>query len=97
MAEVFLCRAGQLDDRSRRDLRRAGVVVVEVEDPSACQFIRSTESIGADDMLWAAIDALRKTDGYEGSGARDQRERLANNLWRVINTQRAARGQVSSE
>lgn len=91
MAEVFMCTRGQLDDRSKRDLRKVGVVVVEVEDPSQCQFIRSTETVSADDMLWAALDALRVNNGYNDSG-KVQREQLAQNLFALVLNQRVEQG-----
>ncbi len=87
MSEVFLCAKGQLDARSRRDLRAASVVVVEVENPERCQFIRATETISADDMLWAVLDAINVKGNY-GSTGEGQRERLAMNLLRVVNDAR---------
>lgn len=80
MAEVFLCQTGQLTPTSRRDLKKAGVVVVEVEDPNACQFIKSSEVISHDDMLWACVDALNVEHSYSGKN----HERLAKNLLRII-------------
>jgi hypothetical protein len=88
VSEVFLCETGQLSAASKRDLKKAGIVVVEVEDPSRCQFIRATETISADDMLWAAIDALRVESGNYG---RDNRERLAHNLWVIVTDARNKR------
>jgi hypothetical protein len=87
MSEVFLCETGQLDDRSKRDLRKAGVVVVEVADPSKCQFIRSTEMISHDDMLWAAFKALNHNGGSYSKG-NEQREQLARNLMTVLDATR---------
>ena len=87
MSEVFLCESGQLDDRSKRDLRKAGIVVVEVADPGKCQFIRSTEVIGQDDMLWATLDALNHVGGSYNKGE-DQREQLARNLLTVVDASR---------
>lgn len=91
MSEVFLCRTGQLTAASKRDLKKAGIVVVEVEDPSACEFIRSGETIAGDDMLWACLDALRVETGSYG---RDQRDRLAQNLLKCMVASRTAKGQV---
>lgn len=81
MSEVFLCEKGQLDERSKRDLRKAGIVVAEVEDLARAAFIRASEVVSADDMLWACLDALRVDTGNYG---RDQRERLVHNLFRVV-------------
>jgi len=88
MAEVFLCKTGQITAVSRRELKRAGVVVVEVDDPAACQFIRSSALVSGDDMLHAACDALQQTytAGYNAKGADSQlhRERFALNLIELI-------------
>lgn len=92
MAEVFLCAKGQLARQARIDLREAGIVVVEVDDPTKCQFIRSTETVTADDMLWAALDAL-KVEGSYGNKGEEQRNRLASNLFTVVVENRRARGQ----
>jgi len=92
MSEVFLCKTGQLSVRSRLDLRKAGIVVVEVNDPTTCQFIRSTETIGADDMLWACLDALNHTPKEYGKGGELQREKLARNLLHIVVEQRSAGG-----
>ena len=79
MAEVFLCATGQLTAASRRELKRAGIVVVEVNDPSRCQFIRATEALSGGEMLHAACDALKRTykEDYnsEGSASKKHRER----------------------
>jgi methionine synthase II (cobalamin-independent) len=83
VTDVFLCKAGQLSPTSKRDLRKAGVVVVEVDDPSACQFIRSTETVSGDDMLWAAMDALKSSFGSYEKGEK-QREQFALNIAKVV-------------
>lgn len=89
MTEVFLCERGQLTVASKRDLRAAGVVVAEVADITKAAFVRSSEIVSADDMLWAALDALNSDkSGY--SGAREQREVLARNLLTIVNAQRKA-------
>lgn len=95
MAEVFLCQTGQLTPASRRELKRAGIVVVEVEDPAKCQFIKATETVSPDDMLWAACDALRATykDEYSraGSGSQQHREHFAVRLFELVDAARSAR------
>lgn len=97
MSEVFLCKTGQLNQTARRDLRKVGVVVVEVEDPTACQFIRSTEIVGADDMLWAALDALVLRAKYESNDHKVKMDRLAGNLLKIVVEQRHPRQAVSAE
>lgn len=83
MSEVFLCKIGQLSARSRTDLRKAGVVVVEVEDPAACTFIRASEVVSASDMVWAALDAVNFVGEY-GSKGGEQRRKFASNVLQVV-------------
>lgn len=86
MSEVFLCETGQLNATAKHDLRKAGIVVVEVPDPSRCQFIRATETISGDDMLWAALHALSSNQDLSG---RQQREQLALNMLSIVRARRA--------
>jgi hypothetical protein len=86
MSEIFLCPRGQLDDRTRRELRKVGVVPVEVDDPSQCQFLRASEIVSADDMLWAVLDAL--SIGKYGEAGK-QREQLSRNLLSIVVAKRA--------
>lgn len=88
MAEVFLCERGQLNDVAKRDLRRAGIVVAEVADLARCQFVRASEVVSPDDLLWAALDALSLQASYSSDGSK-QREQLAKNLLAVVNAARA--------
>jgi hypothetical protein len=88
VAEVFLCKKGQLTQTGKHDLRKAGVVVVEVDDPSACQFIKSSDLVSGDDMLWAAMDALKRNFGSYEKGEK-QREQFALNMANLVS---AARG-----
>ena len=91
MAEVFVCKTGQLSTRSKSDLRKAGIVVVEVDDPASCQFTRSSEAIGADDMLWACLAALNHQPKGYGDDGKAQRELLARNLFNIVTDARAQR------
>lgn len=96
VSEVFLCATGQLSNRSRSELRKAGVIVVEVDDPSQCQFIRATELISGDDMLWAALDALKRTfDSY--SSGKGQREQFTINMFELVSAARRKRTEPTKE
>lgn len=64
MAEVFLCPTGALTRQTVKALRKAGVVVVEAEQPERCQFLRSSEILGSNDLLWAALKALQFQTPY---------------------------------
>lgn len=98
MAEVFLCQTGQLTAASKRQLKQAGVVVVEVADPSACQFIRSSSPVSGDDMLWAALDAMKRSYPEDRSYhiARQVRSRFALNLAELMNAARPGNSQQVS-
>ena len=80
---VFLCQVGELTRQSKKDLRAAGIVVAEVANIHNAQFIRAAEVIGANDMLWAVLDALNLQGSY-GSDGTKQREQLAKNLLGVV-------------
>jgi len=88
MAEVCLVETGQLTPQSRRELKRAGIVVAEVADITRCQFVRASEIVNADDLFWAVLDALNLKADYGSSGEK-QREKLAVNLLAIVNTKRA--------
>lgn len=90
MAEVFICKKGAVDARGVADLRKAGVIVVQAETPERCTFIRSSEVVSSDDMLWAALSAL-KVQGNYGSEGKLQRETLALRLFDLVNEARAKR------
>lgn len=85
MADVFICQTGSLTARSLRDLRKAGVVVAEADDPSHCQFVRAGEVVSGDDMLWAALSAMQQPDGKMGGDGSHTRERFAARLFELVN------------
>lgn len=96
MAEVFVTPTGALTRRSITDLRKAGVVVVETDDYAHHAFVRSSEMVSADDMLWAAMQAL----GHEGdtyNKGHHQREQLARLLIQITDRRwRSLLGPVDS-
>lgn len=81
MAEVFLCRTGALTARALRDLRKAGIVVVEADEPKDCQFIRSSEVISGSAMLVAALTAIATKREY--AKATDVREIFVGELFKA--------------
>lgn len=80
---VFLCQVGELTAQSRRDLRKAGIVVAEVQSLANCQFIKPSEAVSSGDLFWAVLDALNLKGAY-GSTGEKQREKLAENLLGVV-------------
>lgn len=89
MAEVLLVPPGAIKAADRKVLRDAGVVVVETADPAACQFVRAGEVVSSNDMLWAAMDALRTDKGY-GKTGEEQRMQLAVNIIGLVMDAREA-------
>jgi hypothetical protein len=86
MAEVFICPKGAIALKSIKALSAAGIIVVEADEPERCQFIRSTEVVSADDMLWAALGALNHAPNGYGSDGSAQRQRLAKLLFDLVDT-----------
>ena len=86
MTDVLIVPPGAVEAADRKALRDAGVVVVELDDPTACQFVKAGETVSSSDMLWAAMDAIARDFGYGNQGAK-QREQLAMNLFSLINEQ----------
>lgn len=82
-AEILLTPPGAVTAEDRQALREVGVVVVETDDPKACQFLRAGQVASSDDMLWAAMDAIRRDFGYGDHGAK-QREQMAQNMFALI-------------
>lgn len=55
MTQVMLARQGAVSDRDREELRVAGIVLVEVENPDDVRFLATEEAINSGDMLYAAL------------------------------------------
>ena len=90
MAELFICPTGAVSEKTVRELRKAGVIVVESEKPEECKFIRATTPVSSDDMLWAAVASLQGETGY---GASKQRETFSMRVFEIINAAYQARAQ----
>jgi hypothetical protein len=59
MAEILITKPGALNQRDRKVLRDAGVVVVEAESPSDVKLIAASGAeVSAGNMLFAALKAL---------------------------------------
>lgn len=83
MAEILIVPVGAVDKSALRALAKAGVIVVQTDQPERCQLIRSSETVSHSDMLWAAMSALQK-DGY--AGGKDQREEFTKLIFRLVDT-----------
>lgn len=90
MSKVFVAEVGQLTNRSKTELRRAGVAVVEVNDLTKCQFVQATSIVTGNGLLWASIAALAHNGGWGKEGT-TQRDQFVANLAKIV---REAMGQV---
>lgn len=76
---IFVCRPGAVSAKSRAELKRAGVIVVELDDPSQFKLLRASSEIDSSSMLAAALDALTsqpQVADYVAHRATMQRERF---------------------
>lgn len=87
MSEVLICPVGAIEKASIRSLRKAGVVVVETNEPERCQFIRAGEIVGHRDLLWAALSALQVVPKYNDSG-QAQRQEFTRLVFGIVDTAR---------
>lgn len=67
MTEVLICPKDAIDAASVKELREAGVVVIQTNAPEKCRFIRAGQEISGSDMLWAALKALQAGGNYTGT------------------------------
>jgi hypothetical protein len=68
MAEIFLCPKGTVSKADRKALRNDGIVVVEVERPNDCKFIRATSEVSDQALVWALLKALNHKGDYSNHG-----------------------------
>lgn len=72
---LMLVKPGAVSAEDKTALRDAGVIVVEVEDPSAVRFMRAGYELPTTALLGAAVEAIIKSGGStvqrfgEGVGA----------------------------
>ena len=83
MTEIFVAEIGQLTVGSKRQLRKAGVVVVEVKALTRCQFVRAATVLSGDELLWASVAALNVKGGYREEG-QVQRNKFVENLTEIM-------------
>lgn len=65
---IFICKRGSITQPSKIDLRKAGVIVVEVDHPADCQLKRGDVSLSVDALLPPAMAALASRRGWADSG-----------------------------
>ncbi len=76
MSEVAILpvKPGTLTKADKAELKKAGVIVVEHENPSELRLITPTTQVSSGDMLYCAMKALRASTGVS---AQNQRETFA--------------------
>lgn len=69
-------KPGTLTKQDKATIRKAGVIVVEHENPTELRLIKPSAEIGSSDLLRCAMQALAADRGYGATGAA-QRETFA--------------------
>ena len=59
---IIIVRTGAITAASKRKIEKAGVVVIESDDPSSIRYITAQQELSGGDMLIAAMRALRRVD-----------------------------------
>lgn len=57
---ILVTKPKQLNAEDKAALRKGGVIVVEAEDPDSVRFLKPNSMIGADGLLYAAMDAITR-------------------------------------
>lgn len=60
---ILFVKPGSVKPKDKRTLARAGVIVIEVQEPGEMKFARASSDIDGSALLRAAADAISKT-GY---------------------------------
>jgi hypothetical protein len=84
MTDVLIVPPNTVDTKSRRDLKRAGVIVIETSEPEKCRFLRAGEELSGSDLLWAALSALQSGGSYTGSN--EQRVAFTKLIFQLIDS-----------
>lgn len=88
MAEVLIVKTGSVTKASLRDVRKAGIVVVESDTPERCVFMRAGEPIPSDGLLMAAMKALSLRSSSPGYGSA-QREAFVDAVLELLKSSNA--------
>lgn len=60
---VMFVKPGAIAQRDKNTLRKAGVIVIEIENPQDAKFIRAGAEVSAGGLLVAAVGAIRDHGG----------------------------------
>jgi hypothetical protein len=64
MKQIVVYPRGQLSDKDRRALARAGVAVVEADDPSKVVMVLPMASVQPNEMLAIALESMQASGTY---------------------------------
>lgn len=81
---LFIAKPGTLSAADKKELRKAGIVVIEAADPADFRFIRAEAEVSGSDMLFAAMEALQNADGIQTA-----RQMFTFNIAKLVKAQHA--------
>lgn len=64
MSEIFVCKPGAVSEADKTALRECGIVVVEMDDPSAFKLVSSAAELDAGEILKAALIGLSTNSDF---------------------------------
>jgi hypothetical protein len=73
---IFVCKPKSIAASDKAKLSKAGIIIIEMDDPSQFKLIRASTEIDSSAMLGFALQAIK--DGKSG----ETRDKLA---WNIIN------------
>lgn len=82
---ILPVKPGSLNKRDKSALRKAGVIVIEHDDPSSIRLLRPAVEIDSSDLLRCAMRALVS----DSSWGRNQRETFAKLVAESVNSKPA--------
>lgn len=91
---IFVCRPSAISNASKAELKRAGVITVEMEDPAQFKLIRASSELQSSDLFALALDALAsqpQNTNNSPSTATYQRERFVRLMAELANAEAARR------
>ena len=65
MKQIVVFPRGQLSDKDRKALSRAGVLIVEADDPSKVVSVLPSVGVAGDEMLAMALEAMQAVNFSE--------------------------------
>jgi hypothetical protein len=84
VSEIFVCKPGAVSGVDKTALRECGIVVVEMDDPSAFKLVSPTVELNAGDILTAALAALSTGSDDPVNPARRNRSAFVDALAKAV-------------